>query len=165
MALTSAICAEARFAATETVTLPSLPVTALFAISPTLGAVVMRNVTALTLETDPVAPFVAKPDLYAHATHITLINFLSTSFPNLTSLNLRGWFDATGIQGPATATPRILSTQYSLVWSLISALRWTDVVEIRLKSSNGHPDGDSECCFTRADKDAPEWNARLALYI
>ncbi|KAL8291934.1 hypothetical protein RQP46_002192 [Phenoliferia psychrophenolica] len=143
----------------------SLPVNDFFSISPTLGAVVMQNVTILTLETDPVAPFVAKPDLYTPATHTTLIIFLSTSFPNLTALNLTGWFDATGIQGPATATPRTLSIQFSLVGGLLSALRWTNVVEIRLKSSNGHADGDSECCFTRADKDAPEWNARLALYI
>ncbi|KAL8291655.1 hypothetical protein RQP46_001913 [Phenoliferia psychrophenolica] len=143
----------------------SLPVISVFHTGPELSALVMSNVTTLTLETDPSAPFDATPDLYTHRTHTTLTTFLSTSFPNLTTLHLTGWFDTTGIQVPATATPRVLSTQFPFVCLLLNALRWTGVVAITLKSSNGHADGDRECRFTRADSDAPEWTARLVQYI
>lgn len=134
----------------------ALPVVDEFFVDPAFATLVMPTVTTLRLSTNTHSPYTLLPDLYNITTHTALATFLSASFPFLTHLHLhlRGWFDTTGVVWPAASSPQSLATTFPTILSVLPLLRWSNVVELRLRSSGGHADGDAECCFERRDKDA-----------
>lgn len=63
------------------------------------------------------------------------------------------------------ASPDALATTFPLVVSLLNILQRMQVTELRLMSSEGHPDGDAECCFWRAGAESGEWELRVVRYL
>lgn len=166
----------------------ALPVEDAFVVHDALSILVLPAVTTLHLATNDYSPHVLRPDLYIpvrrrrllknlvfqltsirffplQETHRTLSTFLPTTFPALTTLHLKGWFDTTGVLGLASPSFRALSKTFSTLAGLLLTLRWIQTVQVHLTNATGHAEGDeAECCISREDPGAWEWSSRLVKY-
>lgn len=143
----------------------ALPVEDAFVVHDALSILVLPAVTTLHLATNDYSPHVLRPDLYIPETHRTLSTFLPTTFPALTTLHLKGWFDTTGVLGLASPSFRALSKTFSTLAGLLLTLRWIQTVQVHLTNATGHAEGDeAECCISREDPGAWEWSSRLVKY-
>lgn len=104
-------------------------------------------------------------DVACQSSYRNLIKLLDTaSLPSLATLRLRGWLDATNVKTIALAVPGVLPRKHLEIYGLLGTLLTTGVTELRLQNSIGHPDELEECVFWRADRDAQEWQKRLATF-
>lgn len=145
----------------------SLPVESSFIITaPSFPNLSMPSVDHLGLLSNELAPYTLRPDLYSfvrlfplyrllvlrfyQTTHVSLHKLLHDSFPSLTSLHLRGWFDTNGTLAIASTPLSSRATTFPLVYILLGSLHETAVVQLRISSSEGHPvDADAEFRFER----------------
>ncbi|KAK4704818.1 hypothetical protein P7C70_g1389, partial [Phenoliferia sp. Uapishka_3] len=142
----------------------SLPVYDVFRVHPILHNLSMPSLVTLVLHNNP--PFYLRnparssKDLYRHDVHLTLTSLLSASFPSLSTLSLIGFFDVTGVLELAFSTSKDLASHYMEFSALLAFLRWTQVVELRLKDTVRRA-VTGECVFERKDVDAADWTPRF----
>ncbi|KAL8283382.1 hypothetical protein RQP46_005792 [Phenoliferia psychrophenolica] len=81
--------------------------------------------------------------------YTNLIRFLSSfyfasppsaSFPSLSTLHLRGWFEAEGISTLARIRIHLYPILAPILFTLLGFLRNTNIVELKLENSVGHKD-------------------------
>lgn len=124
-----------------------------FVVHPDLAKLVFPTVTSLRLSTNPTGTYYPRPDLYTTSTHTRLTQFLSDTFPSLTTLHLQGCFNTTSVSRPTASSSssssslETLAIHFALISSLLAFLRCRQVLELRFSNSVGHPEGEGEWCF------------------